>query len=68
MMAKKPKSDDEIFAAAKTKLGALIAKSESAGEVVSLVNSLVKMKAVELKMGEDDWGSGLNTPEDGDGK
>lgn len=67
-MAKKPKSDDEIFAAAKTKLGELIAKSTAPAEVVSLVNSLVKMKAVELKMGEDDWGSGLNTPEDGDSK
>ena len=63
-MAKKVKTDDQIFSAAKTKLGDLITKSADPKEVVQLVNSLVKMKAVELKMGEDDWGAGLNTPED----
>jgi len=60
------KTDDQIFAAAKTKLGALIAKSEDAAQVVSLVNALTKMKAVELKMGEDDWGSGLKEGATGD--
>jgi hypothetical protein len=60
----KVKTDDEIFAAAKTKLGKLITEATDPQVVVNLVNSLVKMKAVELKMGEDDWGAGLRQPPD----
>jgi len=63
-MPKKERGDDEIFKRAKNKLDTLIAKSEDAKEVMGLVSTLVKMKAVELKMGEDDWGAGLTTPGD----
>lgn len=58
----KLKTDDEIFKAAKTKLGKLIGSSTQVEEVVALVNALTKMKAVELKMSEDDWGAGLTPP------
>jgi hypothetical protein len=60
-MAKKRIEDDEVFNNAKKKLNdainALDAKDVTS--LTSLVNTLVKMKAVELKMSEDDWGAGL---------
>ena len=57
----KTKSDDVIFGEAKTKLGKAIGacKDEDVDSLVKLTNALTKMKAVELKMGEDDWGRGL---------
>jgi len=58
------KSDDEIFKAAKNKIGDMIKTATTVEDVVSLCNTLSKMKAVELKMGEDDWGSGLPSPPD----
>lgn len=65
-MARKERNDDEIFKRAKNKLDTLIAASNDAKEVMGLVSTLVKMKAVELKMNDDDWGAGLNTPEEDD--
>jgi len=63
---RKVRSDDEIFKAAKNKLGDLIQKSADPKEVMGLVNTLVKMKAVELKMSDEDWGGNLNAPKDDD--
>lgn len=60
----KRKDDDTIFKNAKNKVGRMLEKEEDATKVVALANALTKMKAVELKMGEDDWGSGLRGGED----
>jgi hypothetical protein len=60
MKGAKTRSDDQIFKAAKTKLGAMIEKAEEVADVVSLCNTLAKMKQVELESEQEDWGSGLS--------
>lgn len=55
----KPKKDDAIFAAAKTKLGKAMEAlpDNDVDNLVKLANALTKMKGVERE--DDTWGGGL---------
>ena len=62
---KKQALDDAVFAKAKAKLAKAI---DACGEddisgLTSLVNSLVKMKTVEMRGEDEEWGAGLGGPE-----
>lgn len=50
------KSDDTIFRDAKSKVGEMIKSAETVDDVVALANTLAKLKAVELKMQDEDGG------------
>ena len=60
-MAKKKLEDDEIFKNAKNRINDAInaCDAKDVSSLTSLVNTLTKMKQVELRMGEEEWGGGL---------
>ena len=56
---KKRLSDDAIAVMVKNKLADMIQGSSVAEEVVALANAFTKLRAVELKQEEGDWGEEL---------
>jgi hypothetical protein len=60
-VAKKRIEDDEVFNNAKKKINDAInaCEAKDVSSLVSLVNTLTKMKMVELKLSDDEWGAGL---------
>jgi hypothetical protein len=60
--SKSAKADDEVFAKAKKKIGDMIEKAEKVDDVVSLCNTLAKMKQAEKASSDNgDWGEGLTS-------
>ena len=58
------KSDDEISVMLKNKLVEMIAKAKDPATVVALTNGFAKLRAVELKADEGEFGAGLDGTDD----
>lgn len=61
-MTTNKKADDAIVKAAKSKLAKMIAASDKVEDVVSLCETLAKLKHVENEGHDEGWGSGLDPP------
>jgi len=60
-MTKPRREPDTSMESAKKKIAAALekCKEEDVEKIVALSGALAKLKAVELKMSEGDWGAGL---------
>lgn len=58
----KPRTDDAVFQAAKTKLASAIetCSAKDVAKLCKLVDTLVRVRALELKGDDEGWGASLN--------